>query len=272
MGIVSRVDLDRAIDLSTKIFHHLKSRGVSIACEPKVASILGAQPVKVEDMDVDFVLAIGGDGTILRTNMSIPKPTPILGVNLGFRAFLATVSPEKAIEAVDQALAGGYTLEEHILLACEVDGAPQPNALNEVLIGSRSRSKIIQIEVLKNGIEVFRRFADGIIVATPTGSTAYSLSAGGSVLDPEIEGFVLTPLCPIPFMPPIVVPTDSKIEVELLGPGGGVLVVDGRQTKVLRPAETVTLTKAERKASFIRLERRDFYGDFQDRVLHSKRE
>jgi len=262
--------LRRALELSKRIYEHLRSKGVEVSLESKLASFLGAKPTRLRDMDVDVVITVGGDGTILRTNVYLPKPTPILGVNLGFRAFLGSVSPEEALDAVDHLIEGAYTLEGRISISADVNGVPQPDALNEVLVCSRTRSKIIHFTLRKDGRDMVTCSADGIIIATPTGSTAYSLSAGGPVLDPTVDGLVITPLCSLPPIPPIVVPSETLIQVELLGPGEAVLVIDGCYTRNLKREDVVSLKRSEREALFVRIRERDFYGEFRRRILFFK--
>lgn len=270
VGLVSRPDLKSALETSKKIYDYLRRKGIAVYPETKLASFLGAKSLELKDMDVDVVVVVGGDGTILRTNMNLPKPIPILGINVGFRGFLASVSPDEAMSSIDKLVQGQYILDERTLLSTEVNGITQPDALNEVLIGSKTRSKIIHFEIWKDDKRVLRYSADGVIIATPTGSTAYSLSAGGPVLDPGVDGFNIIPLCPIPLIPSIVVPSTCKIQLKLLRPGGAVLVIDGCYIRDLSPGDAVTLLRSEKKAIFVRISERDFYDEFRKRILFLK--
>lgn len=270
VGLISRPDLKPALEISRKIYNSLRQKGITVYPETKLASILGVKSLELKDMDVDIVIVVGGDGTILRTNMGLPKPIPILGINVGFRGFLASVSPEDALKSIDKLVHGQYGLDERALLSTEVNGIPQPDALNEVLIGSKTRSKIIHFEIWKDDRKVLRYSADGVIIATPTGSTAYSLSAGGPVLDPDIDGSNIIPLCPIPPVPSIVVPSACKIQVKLLRLGEAVLVIDGCYMRDLNPGDVVTLSRSSKKAIFVRIRERDFYDEFRKRILFLK--
>lgn len=265
LGLISRPD-SAALELSAKIYRHLRSKRISTLLEPKLAKFVGVRSTEIEKMNADVIIAVGGDGTVLRTVMHLPKSTPILGINLGLRGFLALVRPNEAVNAVDSVLQGNYAVDKRALISTDVNGDSQPDALNEVLVVSRSRGKTILLEVRKDGDELFRRSADGIIVATPTGSTAYSLSAGGSVLDPDIGGFIITPLCPIRPMPPIVVPSKSKIQIRFLKPRKAELVIDGCYMRDLRSGDIVNIKRSRKKAPFIRIRKGDFYREFRERL------
>ncbi|MEM3941663.1 MAG: NAD(+)/NADH kinase, partial [Candidatus Bathyarchaeia archaeon] len=138
-------------------------------------------------METDFIITTGGDGTILRTCIAIPKPDiPILAINMGVRGFLTEISPEEAFKAVDRCLKGDFKIERCKKLAVSADKLEAPDALNEVLIAVDEPVKILYARIYKDEREVLTSQADGIILATQTGSTGYSLSAGGPVLDPQV--------------------------------------------------------------------------------------
>ncbi|MFQ6074698.1 MAG: NAD(+)/NADH kinase, partial [Candidatus Bathyarchaeia archaeon] len=221
VGIVSRLDREDVLRIAEALERHLRSRGLKPVLEAELARLMGSRSpsAPLDGMSADLIITVGGDGTILRTCQSIPNPeTPILTVNMGRRGFLAEVRPEDAGSAVDRCLNGDYTLERCLKLSPSLDGRALPDALNEVLIISEPLGKMLGLRVLKDGFPFLECYADGLIISTPTGSTAHSLSAGGPVVDPYLEAFILTPTCPMTPTHPTVVPSQSVIRVELFKP------------------------------------------------------
>jgi len=204
---------------------------------------------------VDLVVTVGGDGTILKAGISIPKPeTPILAVNMGRRGFLTEVDPREASVALDRCLSGDYTLERCMKLRLKVDDERLPDALNEVLITSGSPSKIIGLKISREGFLAVRCEVDGIIIATPVGSTAHSLSAGGPILDPTVKGFIFTPVCPLTQVYPMVFSSANSLQIELSDRRSrAVAVVDGQYQRSISSGEVVSVGESEHTATFVRL-------------------
>lgn len=275
VGIVARLDRADALTLALDISRRFKLAGFEVFFEQKLAEQAGMLTFakKLEDMHVDLIVTIGGDGTILRTCLRIPKPEPpILAIDMGVRGFLAEVPPEKAIEAVDHYLKGSYRIESYSKIASYVGDLRLPDALNEVFITSRHLAKIMRLRIWKNNREVADCRADGIIVASQVGSTAYSFSSGGPILDPDINAFVLTPVCPASFMRPIVFPSSSSIIIELLKPKSAAIVIDGDyQTNIGNGENKILVKESEHKSRFVRFET-DFYRRLKERLLFSREE
>lgn len=224
-------------------------------------------------MKTDLIITIGGDGTILRTCLTIPKPEPpILAVNMGVRGFLAEVSPKEGLVALDKCLEGRFSLERYMKLASFVGTTRLPDALNEVFITSPAPAKILYAKIWKDSVLVAECRADGIVIASQVGSTGYSLSGGGPVLDPELDAFVLTPICPLTVFHPIVFSTKSTINIELLKPKKAIIVLDGHLQKEMEPKRNrITITKSEYETSFIRF-KEDFYHRLKGRLLFPRGE
>ena len=272
IGIVSRLDLKGAIELSKKIADYIQDKGLEVILAKDLAEKLGykgnASPIK--KMDTDLIVIIGGDGTILRTCLLLPKPEPpILTVNMGERGFLAEVKPEEAIEAIDKCLKGEFKTEIHSKLMAYVNNKRLPDALNEVFVSTGMPVKLLYAKIWKNGNYVGECQADGVIVASQVGSTGYSLSAGGPVLDREMEAFVVTAVCPlIPFRP-IVFPKNSTITIEVRRPRKISVIVDGYYQEVLEAEKTkVSVKISENYTRFIRF-KEDFYQRLRSRLLYS---
>jgi len=271
VGLVSRTDNPDALDVSRKIVETLTKLGVEITVETdtSLALRLEDESVDISDLDGDFIVNVGGDGTILRTAMNMKNPeTPILGVNMGRRGFLSTVIPGETEWALNRVLKGDYFIEESIKVRsrCLHLDDSFPDALNEVLVASSLPSKMLLMELRVDEEKVAEIQADGALVSTPAGSTAYNMSAGGSILTPKLEAFVLTAVCPYSYFKSLVVPSDSKISIEMLKPkADGMVIIDGRSYIALRPGSTVECFLSPYKTRFIRF--KSFYSRIQRRII-----
>ncbi len=274
-GIVARLDREEAATLALKISRCLENAGFNVFFESSLAEHVGRENLAkpLERMIVDLMITIGGDGTILRTCLRIPKPEPpILAIDMGARGFLTEVPPERAIEAVDRYLEGSYYIETYSKVASFVGDFRLPDALNEVFITSRHLAKLLHVRIWKDDVEISDCRADGVIIASQAGSTAYSFSSGGPILDPEVEALVLTPVCPVSLLRPIVFPSGSSITVKLLKPREATIVIDGDYQRNIGDGETkVTLRVSEHKSRFVRFER-NFYERLKARLLFSREE
>ncbi|MGW8289165.1 MAG: NAD(+)/NADH kinase, partial [Candidatus Bathyarchaeia archaeon] len=227
-----------------------------------------ARTVSLGNMKTDFIITIGGDGTILRTCLAVPKPDQqILAINMGVRGFLTEVEPKDAYNAVDKTLKGDFKIEKCTKLAVSANGKAFPDALNDVVISAGEPSKILYTQIHKNNEPILKCQADGLIVSTQTGSTGYSLSAGGPVLDPEMEAFVLTPICSLTVFRSIVFSADSKVTIEAIRPKEVLVLIDGNYRQVINSKKTtLTITRSKNVASFIRF-KDDFYHRLRSRLL-----
>ncbi|MGZ7117934.1 MAG: NAD(+) kinase, partial [Methanobacterium sp.] len=233
IGLVTRHDLHKGVELAEEIADFLIKEGIEVLLDPLIVNELRRfhnLSSEIDEMDVDMMVSIGGDGTILRTQSLIgEKKIPIFGINMGFVGFLTEIGPEETFHALKEVLAGNYFIEERTCLDVwhNRDLAP---ALNEVVILTKKAAKMLHIEVRVDDeiVEVLR--ADGIIIATPSGSTAYSMSAGGPIVDPRVDAFIIVPICPFKLgSRPTVVSAQSIIKVRLLREGKkAVAVIDGQ--------------------------------------------
>jgi len=273
VGIVARVDRKGAMKFAAKLIAHLEEKGLSVLLEPKLAERTKKTNIALplEKMKTDLIITVGGDGTILRTCLLIPKPEPpILAINMGVRGFLAEVTPKEGLDAIDRCLEGRFTLEHCMKLASFIGDTRLPDALNEVFIISRAPAKLLYTRIWKDGAAIAECRADGIVVASQVGSTGYSLSGGGPVLDPEVDAFVLTSVCPLTVFHPIVFPAKSTISIELLKPKKAVVVIDGHfRTRIEPKHPRITITKSEYESSFVRF-KGDFYHRLKGRLLFSR--
>lgn len=269
-GIVARYDKEKALQLAEELTVHLNSRGLKVFIEDTLADRIEvqAEAVSLKKMKTDFIITIGGDGTILRTCLNSPKPEPpILGINMGVRGFLTEVEPNEACKAIDRILRGDFRLEKCTKLSTEIGDETLPDALNDVVISAGEPSKILYTEICKDGKPVLKCQADGLIVATQTGSTGYSLSAGGPVLDKKMDALLVTPICALTVFRSLVFPTDAEITLNVIRPKQMLVMIDGNYHHMKNERElTVKVTKAKNVSSFIRFEN-DFYDRLSCRLL-----
>jgi NAD+ kinase len=267
VGIIARYDKKQALKLAEELSEYLAKRGLEVhlenTLEGKVKTTGKMTPLK--EMNTDFIITIGGDGTILRTCINLPKPEPpILAVNMGVRGFLTEVNPKDACASVDRILKGDFKIERCSKLAAIANGNPTPDALNDVVTSGGEPSKILYMQIYLNDQPIAIIEADGVIVATQTGSTGYSLSAGGPVMDPFLDAIVLTPICSLTTFRSMVFPHNARIKIEPVRPKEMLVLVDGRPL----PTKIASLTVARSKnvTSFIRF-KQDFYERLKGRLL-----
>lgn len=270
VGLVARYDKEAALKLAEELAEYLRRRDLKVSIEDSLAEKISSkqQFVPLEKMRTDFIITIGGDGTILRTCINVPKPTPpILAINMGVRGFLTEVEPAEACSAIERILKEDFKIEKCTNLAVFAGEEALPDALNDVVISSGEPSKIFYAQICKDGKPILKSQADGLIVATQTGSTGYSLSAGGPVLDREVNGFVLTPICSLTVFHSLVFPADSTITFNVMRPQEMLVQIDGNYRKLIKADEPMLrITRSRNVTSFIRFES-DFYNRLRNRLL-----
>ena len=270
VGLIARFDKKKAVKLAEDLAKHLRAKGLEVFVEDTLAEKIDIKEksTSLEKMKTDFIITIGGDGTILRTCVSIPKPEPpILAINMGVRGFLTEVEPKQAFTAVDKCLKGQFTIEKCMKLSITADNVKFPDALNEVLISAGEPAKLLYARILKDREPILNCQADGLMVATQTGSTGYSLSAGGPVLDPGVNAFVLTPICALSVFRSIVFPASSSLTVDVIRPRKVLIVVDGHHRQIISSKiPSLTVTRSKHETSFIRF-KENFYNRLRSRLL-----
>ena len=207
---------------------------------------------------LDLLITLGGDGTIVHAVHAVsPAGVPILGVNLGRLGFLAEVEPAAIHSAIPRVLEGGYLLEERMMLHAELyrDGhrLMVSDAINDAFMGRGRTSRTVRVSVDVDDHYVMTQTADGVIVSTPTGSTAYCLSAGGPIVAPDVRGLTITPVAAhLAVAHAIVIPSDRLLRLRLIKGDGAVFTVDGQTDMDLLPGDEVRCTQSQVTAKFIR--------------------
>ncbi len=259
LAVVGKSEDPRVPELLRVIVERARGRGIEVAVESALdadglARFDEAQP------DTDVLITLGGDGTLLRGARSLAGTgVPVLGVNLGRLGFLTTAPIDGLEQALDQLFAGEWELDRRSTLSAEVrggDGAGSFVALNDVVVHTSGMARVVRLRVtIGDGEEVASFAGDGLIVSTPTGSTAYSLSAGGPVVAPGVPCMIITPICPhILSVRPLVVPLDSDVKIEAAEQSDALfLTVDGQVARKMEVGETVSVGRGPMEIPLVRL-------------------
>jgi len=268
VAIVSRKNLEKHEKTFASVIRHLKKLGLKVFLEKRVADNIKAKKYNEfipGQTKVDLILVMGGDGTILRiVNQMHTFATKFFGINLGNLGFLSEIPPLRINKTLDKIFAGEYTLDKRTMLEIRLERSGKEvakfMALNEVVISQGTLSRLINLKTKVDGKKLTNYKADGLIVATPTGSTAYSLSAGGPIVHPAIAAFIVTPICPNTFtQKPIVIPDNKKVQItvgseyELIN-----LTVDGQRNMAIEYKDVIHI-KRHGTISFIRLSNENYF-------------
>jgi len=276
VGILANLDKADAGEVARRVAAWLEERGVKVMLTPELAKAID-RPDPVlhlpEQADlVDFLIVLGGDGSLLGAARRVaPSELPLLGVNLGRLGFLTEVELPDLFEVLPCFLRGEYVVDRRAMLAVELLRAGgyawRRLALNEATLSKGPFARPVDIQVRAGGQLVATYAGDGVIVATPTGSTAYALSAGGPILHPEMQALLITPICPHTlYARTVVVPADERIRVRVAGePCGTVLTVDGQEGISLEVEDEVVINLAAERTTLLRRPGWSFY-----RVLGAK--
>lgn len=261
-GIAARRDREEALKLAYRVYDFLKVSDYEVYVDEEAHEnfphFSPEDVIPLEKMDVDMMIVIGGDGTVLRVEHKIPKDVPILAINMGTLGFLAEVEPAETFFAISRVLEGDYFIDERMKIRTFVEGFNNiPDALNDVVVLTGIPGKITHLKYYIDGELAEEIRADGLIISTPTGSTAYALSAGGPLVDPRLHAILLVPLAPVALTArPLVVPDSSSIEIEVLTEREIILTVDGQFYTQLPPHLRIRIEKSPRKTKFVRFSKR----------------
>ena len=259
--------------------------GLSLYTEDRIQSLWPSPPAAIGDATLDCLITLGGDGTLLRgARLLNGAVTPILGVNLGRVGFLTTAGPDTLDWALDSIARRAYTTEQRLALQSTISGRGakggrvEPLVLNDVVVHKGGVARVVRLKVAVDGDEVAQYSADGIIVSTPTGSTAYSMSAGGPIVVPTVDAIVVTAICPHTLaVRPLVLPATAVVTIQPIPPWTEEVLVsfDGQVGQPIHPGERLEVRRAERPIHLIRLGPESFFkrlrkklhwGDLSDRT------
>ena len=280
VAIVARRLTDRILESITKIDSLLNEMGIQTLLEEKVLSALkldrgGGVVTRAELGGVaDLVIVVGGDGSILGVSRDLAgSGVPVVGVNRGSLGFLAAIAPGDIEEKFEQILSGDYSIEDHFLLEAQVFRddvlVSSSTALNDVVVNPSSMSRMMEFDLLVNEEFVYNQRSDGIIVASPTGSTAYSLSAGGPIMHPRLDAVVVVPMFPHTLTSrPLVVSGDSTVMVRIIDAAEGApqLSCDSQINLPLEVGDVVKVGKSEEPLNLLYPAGHSFYESCRSKL------
>jgi len=278
VGIITKRNNDSFVPVIKKLSKYLKKKKVEILFDNNSSEYFKTEEGHKKEKilkKADLIITLGGDGTLLKTARRISlKKVMVLGVNLGNLGFLTETTPDKLTETLDKIFEGKYAIDKRSLLRVTIYRGGQKIetflALNDAVINQGAFARLIKIDLEADGRKVVNFMADGMIIATPTGSTAHALSAGGPIVHPYLHAFVIAPICPSSLsMRPIVIPDDKQItaviatqrrdESAIIG-----LTIDGQDMMILKYGDKIRFRRSQRSLYLVRTQNRYY------RVLRSK--
>lgn len=262
VAVLGRRDDARVAEPMPVLIAHLTEAGIEVLPEEQVAQ-------------ADLVIAVGGDGTMLyASSLTRENDIPLLGINRGRLGFLADVTTDDMLPSVDHILAGNYTVESRLMLSADLQRANgevvTAIAFNDVVLQRSETGRMVDFETSVAGQFVNTHSGDGIIVATPTGSTAYALSCGGPIVEPHLDAMVVVPICPHTLTDrPLVIASSQPIRICLLDreQTAAAVAIDGHSIGPISPDDTLTISAAENRIRLIHPPGYDFYGILRSKLL-----
>ncbi len=282
VGIISRPRPNDIAAVVPGLLQWLAQHGIEVFVDRETAAsvpLQGRERAREElPRIVDLLIVLGGDGTLLAASrLDNERGVPILPVNLGGLGFLTSVTLAELYPILEQTLAGKNRTSERVMLEVRVirGGIPAEShhALNDAVLNKAALARMIDLTLTVNGEFVSDFKADGLIVSTPTGSTAYSLAAGGPIVYPRVSAFLVTPICPHTLTNrPLVVPDTARIEVTFVGPGETVtLTLDGQVGIAIEPGDRVEIARAKQRLRLVRAPERTYYQILRDKLKWGER-
>jgi NAD+ kinase len=283
VGIISRPRREEIAVVVPPLVEWLQAHGAEVSCDSETGGCLGAAAVqtrKREDLPGcnDLLVVLGGDGTLLSAaRLAADRKVPILAVNLGSMGFLTTVSQDELYSILEDIFAGRHRISERVMLEAEIvrGGAVvrRQIALNDAVLNKAALARIMDLELRVDGEYVTTYKADGLILSTPTGSTAYSLAAGGPIVYPSVEAFAIIPICPHTLTNrPLVIPDSATIEVDFqAGDDAVFLTLDGQIGIELSRGDRTRVRKAAEKLLLVRPAKKTYYEVLRNKLKWGER-
>ena len=276
IGFIANLDKTGVVDVLRQAYALATEEGIEVSAEPTAADVIGKEllrhdPLEIADK-VDVLLSFGGDGTFLRSaRLAGDSNTPLLGINLGSLGFLAEVRVEELADAIGALRRGEYLIEERQRVGAEIhrDGKVvfAAVALNDVALNMGPTPRAIDLEVSVDGIRIGRYLADGMIVASPTGSTAYNLSAGGPIVEASMDAVVVNPICPHTLgVRPLILGPGRVVELLLHECENGRLTGDGQVSADAFTGDRIVFPREQSPCYFLRLPRRNLFQIIQEKM------
>ena len=272
IGVIANIKRPSVVEMLDRVCGWCEKNQIEITFSQEAAEFFSSQsskkiknkPIPQEDLwkNSDLILAMGGDGTMLVTARAVAEHgTPILGINLGGLGFMTQVKTEDMENSLDRIKNKNYKIEERLVLKASLVRNMHYYALNEVVVEKGEISRLIDLHISTEKEFIGSFSADGLIIATPTGSTAYSMSAGGPIVNPKMEAIILSPICPQSLaVRPIIFPAEEVIKVKVeTRPEEAILKVDGQMTCAIKSGDEIVIQKADHKVNLITFPERSFF-------------
>lgn len=260
-------------ELASEIRKFLSQRKVIVVAEDEDAKEIGATPLsEIDPKKIDFLLSMGGDGTILRLVHKYEHlNAAIVGINLGHLGFMADIPTTDIFASLEDLIKGAYRIEERVSIEGKLSKGGRCFAVNDIVIHRGKNPSLVEIAIHVDGIYLNTFEADGIIIATPTGSTAYSLAAGGPILSPTLDALVLTPISPHTISNrPVVLTANQEIQIQYLNEFEPLEVrADGIVHHDLRSGDTFSITRNKKNFRLVSLLRRDYFSTLRTKLAWS---
>jgi NAD+ kinase len=260
----------QSFDIALEIKNFLEKKGIIVAAEDDVASRIGVKSLsQIDKNQIQFMISMGGDGTILSLyNKYMDLQTPIVGVNLGHLGFMADVPASDLFPSLEDLLKGAYAIENRLVLKAETSDGKKYRAVNDLVFHRNGHHGLVTFAVHVDGTYMNTFEADGVIIATPNGSTAYSLAAGGPILSPSLDAFVITPISPHTISNrPFVLTAKHEIEVKYLSENKEIEIrADGIDHHMLQTGESVRIRKSNHIFRLVSLTRNDYFATLRSKL------
>ena len=280
VGLIVNYKKEKTRETACKIIDWLNSKKLKVYIEGNMGKEIGKKelnyPTEIFLKEVDLIISLGGDGTLLRAaRLAATEDMPVFGVNLGGLGFLTQIGIDDLEKSLEKLYQERYFLDERMMLSCIVKRREKEiknfTALNDVVIGKGAFARIICLTTYVNNDYVITYSADGLVVSTPTGSTAYSLSAGGPIVKPNINSIILTPICPHTLSArPFIIGEDDHVKITLEVSEEEVMItIDGQEGFTLEPNDEVIIKKSDHKARLITFKEKSFYANLREKLRWS---
>lgn len=274
LGVIVKPESDRASEGVKRIMRWGEKNSVEILVNNAAAALVKTAGLDNDELIKlsDGLIVLGGDGTLLgAARMATEKSLPLLGINLGSLGFITEVAFDEIEQSLDKLAAGDYTIEERMMVDLKKDNAKDSGsntALNDIVFSRKSTTKMIELSISVNGHYVSAYRADGLIISTPTGSTAYALSAGGPILYPLLDSLLICPICTHTLTNrPIVIPSNSVIELDFAaGQEGLIATLDGQVYIDINENDHITVRRSDRVTRFIKVPDRTHYDTLRSKL------
>ncbi len=264
--------IKQSFEKAKEIQEFLSKHNITVVAEDELAKKIGAKPISsINDNDIRFLIAMGGDGTILRLSHKYKHlNAAILGINLGSLGFMADIPAEDIKSSLQDLIDEKYTIDNRLMIKAKRDQQEIYYASNDMVIHRGENHSLIELKVSVDGSYLNTFSCDGIIIATPNGSTAYSLAAGGPILNPELQAFVITPICPHTISNrPFVLNSEHKIEIEFLKKDHQkdiIVHADGIDSFNMKENEPIMFCKSTKKFKLVKLKRHDYFSTLRTKL------